>query len=74
MNDYTVLDVITKGIVGRFSVEGSVIKPRSENFPLGLKDHLERLLSGGNIDALERYLRSPAAYAAGYIFRLGSVI
>ena len=74
VNEYTVLDVINKKVIGRFSVEGNTIRARSENFPLGLKGHLERLLAGGSADALERYVRSPAAYTAGYVFRLGSVI
>lgn len=72
MNDYTVLDAISGEVIGQFSVEGNMIRARSDNFPMGLKGYLERMLATGGSDGLERYARSPAAYASGYIFRLGS--
>ena len=65
---YVVTHTVDGSEVGRFSVEGTLIRTRSEDFPSGLKAHLESLLQKGGLSALERYVHGSAPYQAGLKF------
>jgi hypothetical protein len=62
---YVVTDNRSNGEIGRFTVDGTVIRTHNENFPPGLKGHLENLLQSGGLSRLERYIRGSAPFQAG---------
>lgn len=65
MNTYVVTHTSDKTEIGRFSVEGTIIRVRSDSFPDGLKAHLEALLQKGGQAAFDRYIHGAAPYQAG---------
>jgi hypothetical protein len=65
---YIVTNTITGELEGRFSVEGTTVRVRSDTFPEGLKGHLESLLVSGGEAALQRYMNGPSPYQAGLKF------
>ena len=65
MNAYIVTRTTDNVEIGRFSVEGTIVRVRGDTFPEGLKAHLEALFQKGGLASFDRYIHGASLYQAG---------